>query len=218
MGRWYSSGFGMDSTPLIDALVIGGSLAALVASILAIYMVTLSLRVYRLSLTAYTNIRDAIMQMAIQAAEKTVEQAAKQAPPEELATVEEHRPQPEKTAPETRQEPYSHLSELVAGEGFEAALIFDDSGQVIDQEGSIDSNREAALLTEVISSLQLARSSVKSLQIQEDGVLELLIPAADIAGRRVYLYVKGSRGAAGINVELLSESAKRILKNLLSGG
>ncbi|GBC70428.1 hypothetical protein HRbin02_00195 [Candidatus Calditenuaceae archaeon HR02] len=208
----------MDSTPLIDALVIGGSLAALIASILAIYMVTLSLRVYRLSLTAYTNIRDALMQMAIQAAEKTVEQAAKQTPREELATVEEHRTQPEKTEVETRKEPYGLLSELVAGEGFEAALIFDDSGQVIDQEGAIDSNREAALLTEVINSLQLARSSVKSLQIQEDSIVELLIPSADVAGRRVYLYVKASKGVAGVDVELLSESAKRILKNLLSGG
>lgn len=208
----------MDSTPLIDALVIGGSLAALIASILAIYMVTLSLRVYRLSLTAYTNIRDALMQMAIQAAAKTVDQAATQTPREELATVGEEKQQQEKTEIEKRTEPYSLLSELVAGEGLEAALIFDDSGQVIEQEGVIDSNREAALLTEVISSLLLARGSVKCLAIQEDGVVELLIPSTEIAGRRVYLYVKASKGASEIDVDLLSESAKRILQNLLSGG
>ncbi|MEM0381495.1 MAG: hypothetical protein QXQ10_00205 [Nitrososphaerota archaeon] len=204
----------MESTPLIDALVIGGSLSALIASVLAIYMVVLALRVYRLTLTAYTNIRDTLMQVAIQVEEKGEERAPR---PEEAPKAEQM-PQPERQEVRAKPEPYTTLSSLVSGEGFEAALIFDESGQVIDQQGVIDGSREAALLTEVINSLQLARSSVKSFQIRDGGGLELLIPSAEIAGRKTFLYVKASRERTDIDFELLSESARRILRNLLGGG
>ncbi|MEM0445109.1 MAG: hypothetical protein QXO86_01550 [Nitrososphaerota archaeon] len=202
----------MDASPLIDALVISGSLAALIASILAIYMVTLSLRVYRLTLTAYTNVRDALMQMAIQTAEVSREPPAKQSPPEE--GVQAPKPEPSK---EMRKEPYDTISSLLAGENLKAALIFDESGQVIEYEGDMDANREAALLTEIMSSLQLARSSVSSLQIQ-DGDLEVIMPTVEIAGRRTYFYARVPQGREGVDFELLRQSVKRILGNLLGGG
>ncbi|MCS7145435.1 MAG: hypothetical protein RMJ28_02905 [Nitrososphaerota archaeon] len=207
----------MDSVQLIDALVVGGSLAALIASILAIYMVTLSLRVYRLTLTAYTNIRDALMQMAIQAAEKAEEQPSKPPPSEEKTPQSEAKPTPSAAETPARHQPYASLSELVSGGGFKAALIFDDSGQVIDLEGSIDADREAALLAEIINTVQLARSSMRSLRIH-DGDLDVLIPATEMVGRKIYLYVRAPKEMEKLDIGLLSESARKILRNLLGGG
>lgn len=207
----------MDSSPLIDALVVGGSLAALIASILAIYMVILALRVYRLTLTAYTNFRDAIMQITIQAAERP-EEPPTRPPAEERRTIESvERPPSEQLSSEARHEPYDSLQELTLKEGYAAALLFDESGQVIDSEGSIDARREAALLAEILSSLQLARSSIRGLQMIDEET-EALMPVTEVLGRRVYLYVKAPKEFGRHDIEFLTESARRTLRRLLSGG
>jgi len=201
----------MDSSPLIEALVVGGSLAALVASILAIYMVLLSIRVYRLTLTTYNNMRDSILQMTIQLAERgeaTPKTSERQAFEEE---------KPVQLHPETRAETPSSILELVSNLGLKSALLFDESGQVIEREGVVEASREAAVMAELISTLQLARSSISGLQIIHEDV-EVIVPTAEVAGKKIYLYVRGPRDLERLDVETLAEDGRRILDNLLGGG
>ncbi len=200
----------MSLTPLTETLIIAGTLAAVIASIIAIYMVMLSLRVYRLTLTAYTSIRDVLTQFTIQV----------EGPMKEASTPQQAQPpaqEQETAAVKTPKEPYDTLAGLVEGEGLKAAMLFDESGYVVDYVGEIDAGKEAALLAEVIGSLSLARESARGI-IFSDGDTEILTHVAELGGKNIFLYARAAKSAEIPSIDFLSQSASRAIKTLIGGG
>jgi hypothetical protein len=199
----------MSLTPLTETLIIAGTLAAVIASIIAIYMVMLSLRVYRLTLTAYTNIRDVLTQFTIQV----------EGPMREASTPQQAQPlaQEQETAVKTPKEPYDTLAGLVEGEGLKAAMLFDESGYVVDYVGEIDAGKEAALLAEVVGSLSLARESTRGI-IFSDGDTEILTRVAELGGKNIFLYARAAKSAEIPSIDFLNQSASRAIKTMIGGG
>jgi hypothetical protein len=200
----------MSLTPLTETLIIAGTLAAVIASIIAIYMVMLSLRVYRLTLTAYTSIRDVLTQFTIQV----------EGPMKEASTPQQAQPQAqeqETAVVKTPKEPYDTLAGLVEGEGLKAAMLFDESGYVVDYVGDIDAGKEAALLAEVVGSLSLARESARGI-IFSDGDTEILTRVAELGGKNIFLYARAAKSAEIPSIDFLNQSASKAIKTMIGGG
>ncbi len=200
----------MSLSPLTEILVIAGTLAAVIASIIAIYMVLLSLRVYRMTITAYTNIRDVLTQLTIQSSEAPRETQAPQTPQPPSAEHEGAvEPQPK--------EPHDSLTTLIEAEGLRAAMLFDETGYVVDFAGKIDAAREAALLAEVLNALRLARETTHSIYLT-DGEKEILARVAELGGKNIFLYVVAPKDSETPSIEFLAQSARRAIKAMIGGG